>query len=372
MPILATQPIKAVYALLAVVYELTRFPIWVLLYTFRVGRPHKSWTFSQALRMRIVKSFLAHSSTVRTKTKLSLEPGVEGDRFTIINPQGNWAYKGPLADTSIRPTKIGAVWTPSALQRSQVDDADVVLHFHGGAYVIGAARDADLGFTTRTFVKHSRITHVLAPAYRLSSNAGGRFPAALQDAVSAYMHLTDKLRVPPSRITISGDSAGGNLALALLRYIHDHGKALGLPWPGCVWLWSPWVNVHAALDITSISSSPQYSTDYLGPTFGHWGASTFSEGCDPMDPYLTPLGNAFESKSPIFVQTGRAEVLYDDNVQIAEEFRAKGASVQLVVKEGAPHDIILVAPVIDFVRVAQEAAKEAGEFLRENRLTAKL
>lgn len=363
--ILTVQPFKAAYTLLAVVYEASRFPIWFLIYVFR--RPHPKYTLRQAVRLHIVKAFLSHTSAVRAGTPMSLEPGKEGDRFVVISPQGNWAYKGPTADAEIKPTKVGATWTPSALQRSQVDDADVVLHFHGGAFVIGSGRDADTGFTSRTLLKYGRATHVLTPQYRLSSSAGGRFPAALQDAISSYMHLTDKLRVPASRITISGDSAGGNLALALLRYINDHGKSLGIPWPGCVWLWSPWVDVGAAIDKKNIAQSPQYGSDYLGPGFGYWGSTTLAVKHDPKDPYISPLGHPFESKSPIFIQTGKAEVLYDDNTKIAKEFESKGTKVHLVVKN-APHDIILIGPLLDFVKEAQESAKEAGDFLRENRL----
>jgi acetyl esterase/lipase len=367
--ILTIQPFKSIYTLFAVLYELSRFPLWVLLYIPRFTRPHPKWTMGQAIKMKIISAFLAHTSAVRAAPKITLEPGTEKDRFVVLSPPGGYAFKGPAEDSQIKPTKLGATWTPSALQRSQVDDADVVLHFHGGAYVIGNGRDADTGFTARTFLKHGRVTHVFTPQYRLSSYSGGRFPAALQDAITSYSHLIERLRVPPSRITISGDSAGGNLAIALLRYISEYGTNLGLPWPGCVWLWSPWVNVHAALDSKNLTTSPQYHTDYLSPAFGYWGSSTLCEKIDPLNPYISPLNHAFASKSPIFVQTGRAEVLYDDDVEIAQQFKDKGTKVEVVVKQNAPHDIILVGPVIGFHVEAQESAKVAGEFLRANRLT---
>jgi acetyl esterase/lipase len=366
--ILTIQPFKALYTLFAVLYELSKFPLWILLYIPQFTRPHPQWTMQQAIRMKVVKAFLKHTSAVRAAPKLTLEPGKEEDRFVVINPLG--VYKGPCEDSQIKPTKIGATWTPTALQRSQVDDADVVLHFHGGAYVIGNGRDEDTGFTAKTFLKHGRVTHVLTPQYRLSSYAGGRFPAALQDAITSYTYLIDKLRLPASQITISGDSAGGNLALALLRYISEYGKNIGLPWPGCVWLWSPWVNVQAGLDTKNIAMSPQYHTDYLGPGFGYWGSSTFIGHHNPLDPYISPLNNAFPSKSPIFVQTGRAEVLYDDDVEIAQQFKDQGTKVQVVVKQNAPHDIILIGHLLGFHVEAQDSTKVAGEFLRANRLTS--
>jgi hypothetical protein len=62
-------------------------------------------------------------------------------------------------------------------------------------------------------------------------------------------------------------------------------------------------------------------------------------------------------------------VLYDDDKKLAEQFEGvKGNKVQLLVKQNVPHDIILVGPVAGFAKEAGECAKEAGEFLRTNRL----
>jgi alpha/beta hydrolase fold len=63
--------------------------------------------------------------------------------------------------------------------------------------------------------------------YRLSSHPGGRFPAALQDAVTSFQHLLD-LGVPALQIILSDDSAGGHLALSLLRYNSDRERCLVL------------------------------------------------------------------------------------------------------------------------------------------------
>jgi acetyl esterase/lipase len=365
--ILTVHPIKAIYTVLAVLFEAARFPLWVIYYLPRFTRPHPQWTLSQTLRVHIVKAFLKVSSAVRVKTPLTLEQGKEGKRFVVLPPPAPQTFLGPTIDREIKPQKVGSTWTPSPLQRSQVDECDVVLHFHGGAYVIGDGRDVDIGFAAKTILKHAKVTHVFTPQYRLASNEKGAFPAALQDAITAYHHLLTKLRVPPSKITISGDSAGGNLTLALLRYIHDYGAKTGLPWPGCVWLWSPWVDVTSGLDGSKIARSPQYHSDYLSAGFGGWGAEAFSYNKNPKDPYLSPIGNAFHSKSPMFIQTGRAEVLYDDNYEIAQQFMDKKTKVELVVKRNAPHDIILIGHILKFHVEAAESAKVAGDFLRANR-----
>ncbi|KAF2397024.1 alpha/beta-hydrolase [Trichodelitschia bisporula] len=366
MPLQAYQPFKALYTLIAVAFETARFPFWILLYIHTAGRPHRKWTLRQAIRMRIVKAFLYHSSKVRVAPQLSLAPGTEKERFVVMEPATNSLYTGPTKDSEIVPTAIGGTWTPAA--PTDVSNLEVVLHFHGGAYVIGDGRDRDTGFLARTLIKHAQATHVFTPQYRLSSSAQGQFPAALQDAITSYSYLVRTVGVPPSRITVSGDSAGGNLTIALLRYIEEHGADTGLPSPGCVWLWSPWTNIAAGLDAHEMESSPNYSTDYLNSEFGSWGAHTFTAGKDALQPYVTAYGNPFACKTPIWVQTGDAEILYEEDTEFVQQMESvKGNKIELFVSEAMPHDIILVGRILGFETEAAAAAKKAGEFLRAER-----
>lgn len=151
----------------------------------------------------------------------NLDAGNEKGRFVTIEPdRSHDIYQDVLASTEVKPVTIGAVWHPLPLSAPvhHVKGRRVFLHFHGGAYVLSGCRDTDVGFAASAFLR-SPEDSVLFPQYRLSSYPGNRYPAAFQDAVTAYAHLVFDLRIPPSDIVLSGDSAGGNLALALLRYI---------------------------------------------------------------------------------------------------------------------------------------------------------
>lgn len=64
----------------------------------------------------------------------------------------------------------------------------------------------------------SAFSEIHAVEYRMLPHA---FPAALQDAVAAFAHLVDVDRVAPEDIILIGDSAGGNIALALAMWIRD-------------------------------------------------------------------------------------------------------------------------------------------------------
>lgn len=66
------------------------------------------------------------------------------------------------------------------------------------------------------------------PQYRLASDSSTRFPAAMQDGLTAYMYLLGQ-GVSPRDIVLSGDSAGANLVVALVRYLTEEKGFLPLP-----------------------------------------------------------------------------------------------------------------------------------------------
>lgn len=80
------------------------------------------------------------------------------------------------------------------------------------------------------------------PQYQFASHPNSRFPAALQDAVSSFNYRL-KLGIPAFRITFSGDSAGGNLALALLQYAKAQRM---LPYLRYSLFWSRWLDLAAS------------------------------------------------------------------------------------------------------------------------------
>jgi acetyl esterase/lipase len=137
---------------------------------------------------------------------------------------------------------------PPAGTRTQVIDADGIgavhitvpqsrtdrylLYFHGGGYVVGSAplyRD----FLWR--IAGAARACVLYFDYRLAPEHP--FPAAVEDAVTAYRWLADRL--DHRRIAFVGDSAGGGLAFAAAHKLRDEGFGL----PGAVVALSPWTDL---------------------------------------------------------------------------------------------------------------------------------
>ncbi|KAH8812231.1 hypothetical protein F5884DRAFT_701322 [Xylogone sp. PMI_703] len=370
-----TTPIEALFAYTcAFIYTpflLSRFVFDLLLYILPWTRPDKRWSFNQAVRMRVVRLVLLYWSLLRAGDRLTLNPSRERNRFEVIPPRSPKLYRGILADPTIQPKALGVTWTPARPPPAAIvrPEMKVALHFHGGGFVVGNGRDEDTGFTARTLIRHMDCTHVCTPQYRLSSSKQGWFPAQIQDALTVYLCLLKEKSISSNQIILSGDSAGGNIALGLLRYIHEYGAEDGIPAPGGVALWSPWVDVHGALH-QDLQLSPNYKADYLNKEFGRWGASTVSAhgSIDPSGPYLSPLHDPFTLGAgiPMFIHAGEREVLCDDIKNFSQRYQKAGWKVHLTVSKGCPHDIILIGERIGFAKDAEEAARAARGFLFGN------
>jgi acetyl esterase/lipase len=283
-------------------------------------------------------------SLIKPQVPLVNLPREQGDRFEVLETASEASYTGILKiDEEISPRPTGITWYPSRPTTSS-ELRSVVLHFHGGAYVFGDGRDNDAGPAARSLLEAGKglITHVVCPQYRLASTVGGRFPAALQDAVTCYYHLVTRLQVDPKDIIVSGDSAGGNLVLALLRYTETSALKHHLKPPANVWLWSPWVDPMIALeDDFAHDRSDNAKTDYTTGGLGAWSAKEFapapSTGKDLTCEYIQSLGNPFATKASLFFCMGGVEVFLADNAKLARQFALiPGNKVRVHIIEGAP------------------------------------
>jgi acetyl esterase/lipase len=367
----ASWALTYLYVAAATPWFLSRFVLDVVLYTvIPWSRPSRLWSLNQAVRVRVVRLALLYFSLLQTGDRMRLKPGREGNRFQLIPAShAPKLYRGPAAgDALIRPGEVGATWTPARPSPKALSGNKIIvaLHIHGGGFVLGDGRDKDAGFFARTLIDRMGCTYVCAPQYRLACR-GGEFPAPLQDAITAYLYLIRDLKIPGPQILFSGDSAGGNIVIGLLRYISECGEELDLPLPGGVALWSPWTDVGGALS-QDINLSPNVRTDYINGDFGRWGASSVSGfgRTNPEGPYLSPLQHPFRLAGvpvPVFVHAGGGEVLVNDIRDFCERYRKEGWNLELFESKGCPHDILLLGSQMGFQKEGWEAAARGKAFL---------
>lgn len=370
------QPMKGIYALYALSYELARLPLFLFAYLFGFARQHPSWTYRQAISVRLLFSGLYHIATLRIGTPMPLEPGAEKERFVVIKPAKDDAYKGPLrGNKDVVPVEIGGTWYPAPLTAgSDKSNIKVIMHTHGGAFVHGDGRTAGMSYMAKMLLRHTPATHFFCPQYRLSTLPASRtsnpFPAALQDVLTSYLYLTNDLQISPKDIVLSGDSAGGNLTMALLRYMTEYGAGINLPTPTAALLWSPWINP-ADTSCSYVHDNRNYKTDYMSPPFTSWGTSAYAGlGGDKalVHPYISFKNNTFPTKVPLWVNTGAGEILYYDIVEWTQRMQDAGNVVELDITEHVPHDTLLLGNILGFEKEAVQMAKEAGQWMKEHPL----
>jgi len=191
-----------------------------------------------------------------------------------------------------------------------------VLYLHGGGYVTGSPR-THRGLAAR-LARAARVC-VAVPDYRLAPEHP--HPAAVNDALAAYEGLLQQ-GIPPNKIIIAGDSAGGGLALALALRL----KAAPLPQPAGIVLLSPFTD----LSLSGASmQSPQQKEWLLTKPFIHAAAKHYLGAQDPRQPTASPLFADLSGLAPLFVQVGTDEVLLDDSTRLAQAATQQGVSVTL-------------------------------------------
>ena len=240
-------------------------------------------------------------------------------------------------DTFTNITSGCTLWTFSVgdtpfewIQRKGDTPQYVVLQLHGGAYTMSLSptvyRRSAIEFAKRCGVG------VLSVDYRVAPK--DPYPAALEDALKAYLWLLDQ-GYKPENIIISGDSAGGGLTLATALYLRDH----NMPLPAALITMSAWTDLKQG-----ILASP-----YIG-------------NGNPEDPYISPIYADFYNLPPILMQYGKGELIANDSINLAAKAIAQGASLRLTEYDGQLHVFQILVPN---TAASRNAWTEVEEFIKK-------
>jgi acetyl esterase/lipase len=228
------------------------------------------------------------------------------------------------------------------------------LYLHGGGYSFYPKAYANL-IALITLAAQSRT---LALDYRLSPEY--RFPAQLEDAVGAYRWLLDN-GTDPNELVIGGDSAGGNLALALLLSARD----LKLPLPKLAFALSPPTDLEAAIEFEGSSTSlvRNEAFDWIDRRMLFKWADWFCQPTQRRDPYVSPAYADLWGIPPIYIQAGRAEILHDSIAAFASRAKSQGADVVLDSWADMNHDFQMFGYQVP---QSAEALRRLGEVINRH------
>ncbi len=250
------------------------------------------------------------------------------------------------AGTQVEKFEIGgmaAEWVCA----NTAHEGKVILYLHGGAYNLCSPN------THREMVAHisrESCARVLLIDYRLAPEHP--FPAALEDATSAYRWLLDN-GFKGEDIAIAGDSAGGGLSLATVISIRDAGD----PLPASVACISPWTDL--AFTGESLLLNAEKDPLIMGDS-GLVMAKNYIGDHDPKNPLLSPLYADMNGLPPILIHVGTDEVLLDDSRRVAQKASDAGVEVTLKIYEGLWHVFHMN---VNAMPEAKKAVAELGSFI---------
>lgn len=203
--------------------------------------------------------------------------------------------------------------------------ARTVLYFHGGGYVSGSPPDRYLPLAAAVALAANARVHVVD--YRLAPETP--FPGAFDDCLRAYHWLVTHSGADPQPLAVLGDSAGGNLAVAVTAAARDQGLAL----PARVALVSPLADL--TLSGASLQErkhlDPIVTREMLEST-----VTAYLADSDPRDPRCSAIYADMHGFPPMLIQVGENEILHNDATRIRDAANAAGVGVAF---ESWPHGI---------------------------------
>lgn len=284
-------------------------------------------------------------------------PSVEEERreFDI---QGSWFAHDPEPSVSITTWTVSGpngeipceIHRPAALPAKL---APALLYFHGGGYVSGSL-DSHRNLCRQ--LSHDLNCAVVAVDYRLAPEH--KFPVGINDCLASYdavVMQAPELGFDPKRISVGGDSAGGNAAAVIAQ----QRKSSPHP-PKFQALWVPWLDMSR--------QTPSYESMgegfFLEKKKMEWYTQKYlgSEE-DSLNPLASPILGNVEGICPAAIFSAGFDPLRDEGRNYFEKLKAAGVPCDYKLYESVIHPFINVAGKIS---VAGKAFDDAITVLKEH------
>ncbi|EME21360.1 alpha/beta hydrolase [Rhodococcus triatomae] len=275
--------------------------------------------------------------------RLALHPALPAPVARRIIDAGSVLQALPR-DTVVRPLTL-AGRPAERITVGATERRTAILYLHGGGYTLGSL-DTHRSLAAHLARESGSAVYVLD--YRLAPEHP--YPAAVEDAVAAYLELLGEHGLTPETLAVAGDSAGGGLSLATARRLVDRYSVK----PAALALIAPWVDPGAR-------DAPFDRDTVINTGWSHRAAAAYLGDGDARDPGYAPLLGDLSGLPPTVVHVGMSEVLYPQVVDLVDRMRSAGTTVAYTEHPTLWHVAHLQASL---VRESADAVAELGEFLR--------
>lgn len=235
----------------------------------------------------------------------------------------NWPGKAITSRIEVirtTPANVPVVWLAP---KNAANGAVVALH--GGAYVSGPV--AQQWQWMAEVQKHAAVAMAML-IYRMPPEYP--HPAALEDAVNAIAAMQEGGHLRAGKWILFGDSAGGGLALAVVRRLIEAGRAL----PAGLLLTAPWVDV--AMKNPELEASER-ADGFLHRSWLGQAARLYAGGRSLDDPSLSPLFGSFQGFPPAHINVGTRDLFLPDVRRLTQKLLEANVFVHYIEQAGGIH-----------------------------------
>lgn len=228
-----------------------------------------------------------------------------------------------------------------------------VLYIHGGGWVI-CSLDTHDGVCRR--LANASGLRVASLDYRMAPE--DPFPAPLDDCLAATSWLLQSgagIGIDPARLALAGDSAGGNLSLAVLLALRDQGA----PLPRTAAL------IYGAFsaDLDSPSHRRFGGGDYIlsTPTMRWFWDQYVPDPAARANPLVSPLRAELAGLPPLYLSAAELDPLRDDSERLAGRLALAGVDFDYRLWRGVCHACIMMSRLLP---AADQQIAEVADYLR--------
>ena len=226
---------------------------------------------------------------------------------------------------AVRETQLGGVNVVESTPPQYRDDHTILLHVHGGGFVLGSAKSSLGGDALMALATGKRIVSI---DYTVAPRGNWRI---VTDQVVAVYKAVLAQGYGAKSIGMFGDSAGGNIVPASVFKLRDQ----GLPMPGALVLLSPCVDLNLNGDTETTLRDADPALDFaLNQAF----LAAYAAPEDMTNPYASPIyGDFKKGYPPVLIQAGTKELVLSDAVRLYQALKTAGGVAELDVYEGMAH-----------------------------------
>ncbi|KAF7941927.1 uncharacterized protein EAE97_006764 [Botrytis byssoidea] len=345
---------RLLYSVVIVTPQIPLIFLSVLFSLSYYGRPHWSFTYRASLLIGSHIAWSLNPGTQPLKDVLSFParcsiPKLTDDQnaqLEVIPPADEVWFKGDASHPTIKPESCPCFWQwtrdlspPVGDNSSPLSQRKIVMYFVGGGMVQGHPLTSSIPWR----VMQKTHIPIFGVNFRKCVTAKTAFPAALQDALSAFSFLLE-MGYRQENISVMGDSGGAGIVITLLLYLNRY----SLPMPENAVLISPFVDLASRFDGKGVGEEEEkilLELDFMNNEMLAMAGYQYCENRPELRETLLspargilPEGYKFEGLCRCMVVRGDAETFCSGIQKLVNHLRQAGVKVEAVVGKDEVHD----------------------------------